>query len=87
MMRHPNLLFALDAFISPSGREVYIVTDKLDSTLHDIITTQPLQLPHITYFMYQILLGLKVRFPWFFARTNRQTNKTTVLALGKRHSS
>jgi len=48
-----------DAYISPSN-DLYLVTELCSSDLHTVITTQPLELSHIRYFVYQMLRALKV---------------------------
>jgi len=60
---HPNIIHIKD-ICSPVSYEafedLYIVTDLMDTDLHQIITSnQPLTDEHIQYFIYQILRGLK----------------------------
>lgn len=60
---HENII-ALRDMLKPETFEtfddVYLVTELLDTDLHQIISSpQPLSLDHIQYFVYQILRGLK----------------------------
>lgn len=63
-IRHDNILKALDILLPPENlnemREVYVVTELLQSDLHKIIVSnQTLTTEHVTIFVYQILRGLK----------------------------
>jgi len=48
-----------DVFITPTN-DLYFVTELLGADLHQVIVSQPLDMTHIQYFLYQILRALKV---------------------------
>lgn len=61
--KHENVLSALD-LLQPQNlelfREIYVITELMQSDLHKIIvSSQPLSTDHIKVFLYQILRGLK----------------------------
>lgn len=60
---HENLIWILDAFVGPPTKDfkdVYIVTDLLDTDLGRIIESpQPLSDSHVKFFTYQLFRGLK----------------------------
>ncbi|ODV87657.1 hypothetical protein CANARDRAFT_25903 [[Candida] arabinofermentans NRRL YB-2248] len=60
--RHQNIVGILDVE-KPSSferfREVYIVQEFMETDLHHIIRSQPLNDDHIQYLLYQILKGVK----------------------------
>mmetsp|Transcript_22754 Transcript_22754/g.34655 ORF Transcript_22754/g.34655 Transcript_22754/m.34655 type:complete len:369 (-) Transcript_22754:40-1146(-) len=61
---HENCITIRDILVSPPEKEtfkdIYIVTDLMDTDLHRIIRSpQPLSDDHTRYFLYQILRGLK----------------------------
>jgi serine/threonine protein kinase len=61
---HENVISIKDILLSPapkaSFKDIYVVTDLMDTDLHRIIRSpQPLSDDHTRYFMYQILRGLK----------------------------
>lgn len=63
-VKHDNILKAQDILLPPENlhefKEVYVVTDLLQSDLHKIIiSSQPLTIDHVTIFIYQVLRGLK----------------------------
>ena len=63
-IKHDNILKAQDILLPPENlhdfKEVYVVTDLLQSDLHKIIiSSQPLTIDHVTIFIYQVLRGLK----------------------------
>jgi nemo like kinase len=63
-IKHDNILKALDILLPPDNlndmKEVYVVTELLQSDLHKIIVSnQSLTTDHVTIFIYQILRGLK----------------------------
>jgi len=63
-VKHDNVLKAQDILLPPENlhdfKEVYVVTDLLQSDLHKIIiSSQPLTIDHVTIFIYQVLRGLK----------------------------
>jgi hypothetical protein len=43
------------------GARRYFVTELLGADLHQVIVSQPLDMTHIQYFLYQILRAVKVR--------------------------
>lgn len=61
--RHANIIEILDIMKPESYdkfEDVYIVSELMDTDLHQIITSnQPLTDEHVQYFIYQILRGLK----------------------------
>jgi len=57
-MEHDNVIGLLDVFVSPS-QDLYIVTELLGADLHQVIVSQPLDISHIQYFLYQMLRGVK----------------------------
>lgn len=61
--KHENIIAIQDILKPPSKpefRDIYIVTDLMDTDLHQIIRSdQTLTDQHVQYFMYQILRGLK----------------------------
>ncbi|KAA0166865.1 hypothetical protein FNF31_01240 [Cafeteria roenbergensis] len=60
---HQNIIWILDIMVYPNStnfRDLYIVTDLMDTDLSHIISSrQTLSDSHIKYFLYQILRGLK----------------------------
>ncbi|CAN0340351.1 unnamed protein product, partial [Ectocarpus fasciculatus] len=61
---HENVVTILDIMVHPENsldfRDVYIVTNLMESDLQKIISsTQPLSDQHFHYFLYQLLRGLK----------------------------
>lgn len=65
-LRHENIVHIRDFYVpledGPNGwRDVYMVTDLMDTTLHAVIrsTTQQMGDQHYKFFAYQILRGLK----------------------------
>mmetsp|Transcript_29445 Transcript_29445/g.68259 ORF Transcript_29445/g.68259 Transcript_29445/m.68259 type:complete len:369 (+) Transcript_29445:48-1154(+) len=61
---HENCITIRDILVSPvdkdTFKDIYIVTDLMDTDLHRIIRSpQPLSDDHTRYFLYQILRGLK----------------------------
>lgn len=58
-----NIIWILDIMVYPNStnfRDLYIVTDLMDTDLSHIISSrQTLSDSHIKYFLYQILRGLK----------------------------
>lgn len=59
-LRHENVSCISDVWISPSGEDVYLVSDVMDSDMQRIISSsQPLSEDHCQWFVYQILRGLK----------------------------
>lgn len=59
---HENIVSLKDMLLPPSRNyeDVYIVTELMDTDLHQIISSpQPLTDDHCQYFVYQILRGLK----------------------------
>lgn len=60
---HENLIWILDSFVGPTTKDfkdVYIVTDLMDTDLSRIIESpQPLSDSHVKFFIYQLLRGLK----------------------------
>lgn len=55
---HDNIINLLDVFISPSN-DMYLVTELCSTDLHQVISTQNLEVTHIRYFIYQMLRALK----------------------------
>eukprot|EP01046_Picozoa_sp_COSAG06_P061114 COSAG06_NODE_13270_length_1275_cov_1.386905_1_plen_250_part_10 len=64
-MSHHNLIGLIDVWPSPTEdtghvRDVYVVTQSMDTDLHQIIRSkQELTDEHAQYFMYQLFCGLK----------------------------
>lgn len=63
-LRHENIISILDVMQPPEDistfQDVYVVLDLMESDLHHIIhSVQPLSDEHITFFLYQIVRGLK----------------------------
>jgi serine/threonine protein kinase len=63
IMKHENIISILD-ILPPVNmsvfEDVYVVSELMDTDLHQIIQTgQPLSQDHVQYFMYQILCGIK----------------------------
>jgi len=60
---HPNITSILDVTVSPQVKDfkdLYIITDLYECDLDRIVTSkQILTRPHIQFFLYQILKGLK----------------------------
>eukprot|EP00731_Ephydatia_muelleri_P034918 Em0086g2a len=56
-LRHENIIGILD--ILADNEDVYIVQTLMDSDLYKVLQTQRLSNDHISYFLYQILRGLK----------------------------
>ena len=62
-MKHENIISILD-ILPPiemgAFEDVYVVSELMDTDLHQIIQTgQPLSRDHVQYFMYQLLCGIK----------------------------
>jgi serine/threonine protein kinase len=63
IMKHENIISILD-ILPPVNmsvfEDVYVVSELMDTDLHQIIQTgQELTQDHVQYFMYQILCGIK----------------------------
>eukprot|EP01013_Petalomonas_cantuscygni_P043514 TRINITY_DN826_c0_g1_i1.p1 TRINITY_DN826_c0_g1~~TRINITY_DN826_c0_g1_i1.p1 ORF type:complete len:521 (-),score=79.46 TRINITY_DN826_c0_g1_i1:446-2008(-) len=62
-MRHENILGIVDLFPPPrydSFQDIYIVCPLMDTDLHHVLRSKQKLMPdHLTYFVYQILRGLK----------------------------
>ncbi len=63
IMKHENIISILD-ILPPvdvaAFEDVYVVSELMDTDLHQIIQTgQQLTRDHVQYFMYQILCGIK----------------------------
>ncbi|CAJ0963280.1 unnamed protein product, partial [Mesorhabditis belari] len=61
-LAHENIVPVIDMFTSQGhrGRDIYLVLDLMEADLHEIIHGgQPLCEQHHSYFLYQILRGLK----------------------------
>ncbi len=63
IMKHENIISILD-ILPPVNmsvfEDVYVVSELMDTDLHQIIQTgQHLSQDHVQYFMYQILCGIK----------------------------
>jgi len=62
--QHENLLSLRDIMFPPSSnvllwKDVYLVTDQMDTDLHQIISSkQELSDDHVQYFLYQLLAGV-----------------------------
>eukprot|EP00731_Ephydatia_muelleri_P038829 Em0932g1a len=56
-LRHENIIGILDIFAD--DQDVYIVQTLMDTDLYKVLQTQHLSNDHISYFLYQILRGLK----------------------------
>uniref|UniRef100_A0A0B7AIY3 mitogen-activated protein kinase n=1 Tax=Arion vulgaris TaxID=1028688 RepID=A0A0B7AIY3_9EUPU len=61
--RHENMINLLDIFTPNKSltefNDVYLVTQLMDTDLHDILKCQALQDDHIKFLLYQILRGIK----------------------------
>ncbi|CAJ0747670.1 13981_t:CDS:2, partial [Entrophospora sp. SA101] len=57
-LKHENIISLNDVFISPL-EDIYFVTELLETDLHQLLTSYPLEKQFIQYFLYQILRGLK----------------------------
>lgn len=61
-LSHPNLLEIYDCYPGPGEDfdEIYIVTELLQTDLHDVIyARRPLSRAHVQFFCYQLLRGLE----------------------------
>ena len=59
-LQHENIIRIRHLMLSPDGRDAYIVTDLMQTDLHQIIASpQPLTEEHVAWFIYQLLCGLK----------------------------
>lgn len=57
-LKHRNVSSLINAFISPSMRAIYLVTEYLDVTLTYVIQVNHLNDSKISYLLYQMLSGL-----------------------------
>ena len=59
-LQHENVSCLSDAWVAPDGRDIYLMSDVMDSDMHRIISSsQALSEDHCQWFLYQILRGLK----------------------------
>eukprot|EP00731_Ephydatia_muelleri_P034946 Em0087g15a len=58
-LRHENIIDILDIQRASDDEDVYIVQTLMETDLYKVLQTQRLSNDHISYFLYQILRGLK----------------------------